>query len=1131
MKSRLAFLFLCAVCAVTALPTRAYARQRYQGYCQQGGIQASTSGVNVSPKLVGSYPGCQVQVFLTGSTIPATIYADNSGTTKSYTFTADATTGYWYFYADPGRYDVRLSGGGIASPVTVTDLPSIPSGYDLTAGSGLTLNVSNGQAWCAGTLVTYAGGTLSMTPSTTNYVYLNTVSSCVPTSGTSLPSASIPIGQVVAGSSLISSIVQFSSLPGASSVMTVGSPVTSGVSGLGFDVDASGNLAQPGATYYVNGYAGATADVKTAACLSAASAVAGTCDASALTSPTFAALVTVPANTGLILPRQQISCSVVPCLKWSSYDTIKGQGNGRNSSTVGTRFVYTGAQLSNAYAVAAAPTGLSRDTNGTITITFASALPFTPSANTTILLEDPDVGAGGSAFAGPKKVLPYVICAASWGVGCADPTSSAITVIGTINATPNANTVADTSGSGVVVFETGLLASNGSSFKPVMSDFAVTRSGYTISTIARSTNIVTVTMASALSVTPLAHQFALVGGVAGGGGFNGSFPVCGPPTCSAPNSTSFQYQQTGSDTSASGSGTVYFSDGLTAYDFGSTYSARVTDLGANLLDVGFLLGGTLAGSYYNDFYSIFSNANVSCQVCNSVYANSNKFYSPVIFPGGDTLDIYMAPTSTDDVFYSVDSEDSSVGLIYIAGRAHSFVAGYVETLSNPPIQLDGNTQFNTILGGIGTSVTDLGNPWNYNLIWTPGASITGPSTPNWSAYPQFFASKYLTPSNTTSMLTQQTTLGTMIASIPRAIGSCSRSTNVTTCVMTGAVAPGYIANFPVGEIGQQITIAGATAAGATTFNGDFNICGPPTTGCATPSATQFSFAQTAADDTSTGGQVDFLSSLDMNSLRLGTPSGGHGRTRLKANAGDSGSNFWLPPANSQTLTLLATGKSQAGDIILAQGSANTPTVAATCVSSCTNTWSYEVVANFGLGTSAASSAGSTTVGAANVDASNTNQIIWASSAGAVSYDVYLTAFPGAATCGGVACATGKIASAVAPGYTAINSFTHSTQNGDSSTAPAINTSGNLQVPGAVSNGVATSTNTDNRGNLTASGGNFSYTFTQGRAGSGAWATAPVCVVSDNSGGSISSKTVSTSALSGTTSGATDSVSYICWPGT
>ena len=83
----------------------------------------------------------------------------------------------------------------------------VAPGYWPTAGSGLTLNLSKGTANCANTIVTYAGGTLTMTNSTTNYVYLDTTASCAPASNTSgFTNTTIPIGTVVTSGGAITSI-------------------------------------------------------------------------------------------------------------------------------------------------------------------------------------------------------------------------------------------------------------------------------------------------------------------------------------------------------------------------------------------------------------------------------------------------------------------------------------------------------------------------------------------------------------------------------------------------------------------------------------------------------------------------------------------------------------------------------------------------------------------------------------------------------------------------------------------------------------------------------------------------------------------------------------------------------------
>ena len=81
---------------------------------------------------------------------------------------------------------------------------------DLT---GLTLHLAGGTVVCSGTTPTfYAGGTLAMTNSTTNYVYLN-ISGCAPASNTSgFTSSTIPIAIVVTAGGNITTLTDVRSL-------------------------------------------------------------------------------------------------------------------------------------------------------------------------------------------------------------------------------------------------------------------------------------------------------------------------------------------------------------------------------------------------------------------------------------------------------------------------------------------------------------------------------------------------------------------------------------------------------------------------------------------------------------------------------------------------------------------------------------------------------------------------------------------------------------------------------------------------------------------------------------------------------------------------------------------------------
>ena len=98
-----------------------------QGYCERGGETVTTDGRTSTTKVQRSYPSCTITVYDSGTTNLATIASDNAGTPKANPFTADVD-GYWKFYVQDGRYDVKLSGSGLT---TVTR-----SGYWVTSVSG-----------------------------------------------------------------------------------------------------------------------------------------------------------------------------------------------------------------------------------------------------------------------------------------------------------------------------------------------------------------------------------------------------------------------------------------------------------------------------------------------------------------------------------------------------------------------------------------------------------------------------------------------------------------------------------------------------------------------------------------------------------------------------------------------------------------------------------------------------------------------------------------------------------------------------------------------------------------------------------------------------------------------------------
>ena len=123
-------------------------------------------------------------------------------------------------------------------PVNAKYVNGVAPGYWPTAGGGLTLNLSAGTANCGG-IVTYAGGTLTMTASTTNYVYLNTSSSCAPAVNTTGFGNNIPIATVITSGSAIASITDVRTMFFEAGT---GGAVT-GISGTANEIASSGGAA------------------------------------------------------------------------------------------------------------------------------------------------------------------------------------------------------------------------------------------------------------------------------------------------------------------------------------------------------------------------------------------------------------------------------------------------------------------------------------------------------------------------------------------------------------------------------------------------------------------------------------------------------------------------------------------------------------------------------------------------------------------------------------------------------------------------------------------------------------------------------------------------------------------------
>ena len=106
--------------AALLLPVAASANSAARGWCEIGAQTVTTSGLTSTTQVQASYPGCSITVIIHGGGA-ATIYSDNANTPLANPFTS-TLSGQWTFFAANGRYDITLSGGGLPSSVTYSDV-------------------------------------------------------------------------------------------------------------------------------------------------------------------------------------------------------------------------------------------------------------------------------------------------------------------------------------------------------------------------------------------------------------------------------------------------------------------------------------------------------------------------------------------------------------------------------------------------------------------------------------------------------------------------------------------------------------------------------------------------------------------------------------------------------------------------------------------------------------------------------------------------------------------------------------------------------------------------------------------------------------------------------------------------
>lgn len=148
------FLYLLPLLLLSALPARAQLANA-RGWCEDGAQVVVTSGLSSSTTVQASYPSCTISVSVHGGGA-ATIFSDGASTPLSNPFTSQ-TNGQWIFYAANGEYDITMTGGGLPSPVTYSDV-FINGGSGGGGGGGTpSAPVNSVQYNCAGVFCGAAG--------------------------------------------------------------------------------------------------------------------------------------------------------------------------------------------------------------------------------------------------------------------------------------------------------------------------------------------------------------------------------------------------------------------------------------------------------------------------------------------------------------------------------------------------------------------------------------------------------------------------------------------------------------------------------------------------------------------------------------------------------------------------------------------------------------------------------------------------------------------------------------------------------------------------------------------------------------------------------------------------------------
>ena len=167
LKLILAVLFLSSVASAQNL-------QRFQNWCQLGGQRVSMAAIFSAGYVQASYPKCQVDVYLTGTSTHATIYSNNNivPTPLSNPFNAGTDGSFGLYFAPTTCYDITISPG--------LSHPAMPGNYTFSyycpgagggGGGGGTVSAFSADCSQANTLISCN----VVNPTTTPQLQLSTL--------------------------------------------------------------------------------------------------------------------------------------------------------------------------------------------------------------------------------------------------------------------------------------------------------------------------------------------------------------------------------------------------------------------------------------------------------------------------------------------------------------------------------------------------------------------------------------------------------------------------------------------------------------------------------------------------------------------------------------------------------------------------------------------------------------------------------------------------------------------------------------------------------------------------------------------------------------------------------------------